>query len=156
MGTRGIVQITYKGKTYSWYNHFDSYLAYLGKLLLEEMIAELENNENLDAWRRDVERLEEVDVPTDGKEVDRPRGRIGYETPTRTFKHVLTHGSYHENFGDFCTEYVYNLDLDTNSFTVNGDLWGFHKERAEADDSFAMNPAFLRDLAANWATSEPS
>jgi hypothetical protein len=49
MGTRGLFGFYYKGKYYLIYNHFDSYKEYLGKNLVNEIKAAIEN-ETLSSW----------------------------------------------------------------------------------------------------------
>ena len=61
MGTRGFFGFYYKGKYYLVYNHYDSYPQWLGKTIVKELKAAIDNN-RLDEWKS---KLDNIKVVTD-------------------------------------------------------------------------------------------
>jgi hypothetical protein len=51
MGTRGLYAIVYRGKTYVFYNHFDSYPSGLGVQLVKDTIAAFASGEYASKWK---------------------------------------------------------------------------------------------------------
>lgn len=56
MGTRGLIGIRYKGKTYYMYNHWDAYPEGLGKALVKEILAMLKAG-TLEAFKANMDTI---------------------------------------------------------------------------------------------------
>lgn len=138
MGTRGHFGFRYKKKYYMIYNHYDSYFTGLGKDLLEEIKAMINNNE-FDEWLElflQLKFVTEDDTPSDEdieKCIEFYDDSVGSRTPTNfygllrkcqgSFERVLKSGyalidphSDHKN--SLWIEYVYVLDFDNRKFDV--------------------------------------
>ncbi len=108
MVTHGNVIFKYKGIYYTFYNHSDSYISYLGSVIINEIRIMIKENR-----KREYKNLL-LHIPLKGS--DKGDVHIG------SFYEIL---NYPESFQYFTSnkeeysEYTYIIDFDKNKFTIN-------------------------------------
>ena len=117
MGTRGWYVFKYNGNYYVYYNHFDSYPNYLGKLIYKQITDLIKENnyspESFNVLKEYIIKIEEPDEK-----------RMGDENFTSLINSVKMPALYDYHITSIepdCTvfiEYVYIIDLDDNQFIV--------------------------------------
>lgn len=143
MGTRGLFGFYYKGKYYVVYNHWDSYPAGLGRIIVTQLQKAIRSNQ-LEEWIRLLEQLKVVDpqVPPTPEDIQKlsPYTDLGVSTQSTSDWYCLLRGcqgsldqvlrsGYLLNATDpegtpSWEEYAYVVNLDTRKldFCVGSDL----------------------------------
>lgn len=120
MGTRGVIVIIFKNRTYCIPNSYDSYPSGLGKALIREILRLL-SRMTLEDLKRRFDNVIWYDMGEG--EVDIP------DSFEAGLEYVILHGvGYTMNLNRIDFEYKYEIDLDQNTLTSDdGELYLWYK-----------------------------
>ena len=114
MGTRGYYVFKYNNIYYIFYNHFDSYLNGLGKMIVNDIKKLIENNKDwIETLKKLINKIKMTDIEIWGK----TQFNSIIESLERAEDYTY-HTSINEPVLTLFIEYIYIIDIDSMKFKV--------------------------------------